>query len=55
MFDGLESFEQWEKSAVSPYFWDGYVTGSSTQTFDVPSIYREDFKFGHVFNMDTVK
>lgn len=46
MFDGFESFEHEEKSTVTLYFWDGYVAGSSTQKFDVPLIYREDFKFG---------
>lgn len=55
MFDGFESFEHREKSAVTPYFWDGYVAGSSTQKLDVPLIYREDFKFGASFNMDTGK
>lgn len=49
MFDGFASFEHWEKSAVTLYFWDGYVAGSSTQKFDVPSIYREDLKFGAPF------
>lgn len=49
MFDGFESCKHGEKSAVIPYFWDGYVAGSSTQKFDVPSIYREDFKFGAPF------